>query len=767
MKSPGLLLVSLLWVVHLGSVSGAQESKNLRMLAELHDFVQQSYDVAMAGDHAYVASGMASGLRILDLSNSAAPVEVGYATNDDPCPGVSQWMADRVSVAGAYAYVLYFDGFWSATHYRLYVYDVSDPSAPLERGHLSLPDNCTSLCVAEGFLYVTAFGMTGFSGVKIIDISDPAWPIEAGSFETPGHPHSVAVEGAVAYVADNDALVVYDIRDVHSPARLGRFAPAGEGSLVHEVLVHERHVFLLDAAFGLRVVDASDPAHMREVSAVPHHQGDVYYSRMVMNGDTLCFVRHGDEVCSELVLLDVSRPENPRMLGVFEMPGSRWFYGFDCLAGIACVASGEQGLRVMDLVGATSPCEIGFYQPHGPAFGMAVAGQYAFVSTRRDSQNVVFYDVSDLSSPKEVNTITIEGRPFWLSVVGDRLFVPGAQMNQVPGVRVLDVADPARPRNAGWLPCPPETYGVPLSVECTDRYAFVAMAYGGVQIYDISDLQHPIPLGWWTRWDPSSNQGFAVRNVKVAWPYLFAPDESFGLYVLDISDPAHIVEVARFPTPGAAWWCDVSPDGNYLFLSDFSRGVRVFDISQPLTPKEIGHYEGNLTEVTHLLVSGDSLYVTDGCGIGLRVLDVSTPAAPVEVAYHRTPGVHALDVAVHRGTVFCLDETHLQLFEIIPTPAGVDEAERASVASNYTIESVYPNPFNAAATVIFTLADPGHVTLRVYSIGGQWVKTLVDGPVGPGRHLARFHGDDLASGTYVLHLQVNRRAHAYRVTLLK
>jgi len=767
MKNSALFLVCLLWAQHPGGESTAQESKNLRMLAEIHDFVQQSYDVAMAGDYAYVASGMASGLRILDLSDPTAPVEVGYVTNDDACPGVSQWMADRVIVAGAYAYVLYFDGTWSATHYRLYVYDVSEPASPLEKGHLSLPDNCTSLSSAGGLLYVTASGLTGFSGVTIIDISDPAWPIEAGSFETPGIPHSVAVEGNAAYVADNDALVVYDIGDVDSPARLGRFVPVGDASLLHEVLVREHYVFVLDATFGLRVVDASDPVRMREVSAVPHHQRDVYYSRMVMTGDTLCYVRHADGVCSELVMLDVSRPENPGDLGVFEIPGSRWFHGFDCREGIACVASGEQGLRVMDLAGPTSPCEIGSYQPHGPAFGMAVAGQFAFVSTRRDSQNVVVYDLSDLTSPREVTTVTVEGRPFWLSVVGDRLFVPGANIDQTPGVRVLDVSDPADPRPAGWLPCPPEAYGVPLSVECTGHYAFVAMAYGGVQIYDISDLQHPLPLGWWTRWDPSANQGFAVRNVKVAWPYMFAPDEAFGLYVLDISDPAHIVEVARYPTPGAAWWSDLSEDGDYLFLSDFSRGVRVFDVSRPLTPKEVGHYEGNLTEVTHLLVSGDSLYVTDGCGIGLHVLDVSTPAAPVEVAYHRTPGVHALEVAVHGDVVFCLDETHFQVFEIIQTPAGAEEAAPASAASGYRIESVYPNPFNASATVIFTLAHPGHATLRVYSLGGQEVKTLVDGPTQAGRHLARFSGDDLASGTYLLRLQVNRRVQAYRITLLK
>ena len=102
----------------------------MRMLGEVHSFVQQSYDVALSGNYAYVASGQASGLRIVDLSNPAAPVETGHALNTDRCPGVATWMADIVDVSGDCAYVLYYDGYWSSGHYRLYIYDVSDRGYP-------------------------------------------------------------------------------------------------------------------------------------------------------------------------------------------------------------------------------------------------------------------------------------------------------------------------------------------------------------------------------------------------------------------------------------------------------------------------------------------------------------------------------------------------------------------------------------------------------------------------------------------------------------
>lgn len=132
----GKFFISLLLISKVSEVALAQDSLNIRMLGEVHPFVQQSYDVALSGNFAYVASGMASGLRVLDLSDPSTPFEVGYSINCDPCSEVPIWMADRVRVKGDYAYVLYFDGTFSALNYRLYVYDISNPSTPEQMGYI-------------------------------------------------------------------------------------------------------------------------------------------------------------------------------------------------------------------------------------------------------------------------------------------------------------------------------------------------------------------------------------------------------------------------------------------------------------------------------------------------------------------------------------------------------------------------------------------------------------------------------------------------------
>ena len=60
----------------------------------------------------------------------------------------------------------------------------------------------------------------------------------------------------------------------------------------------------------------------------------------------------------------------------------------------------------------------------------------------------------------------------------------------------------------------------------------------------------------------------------------------------------------------------------------------------------------------------------------------------------------------------------------------------------------YPNPFNPSTTISYALAQPGHVSLVVWSIGGSRVATLVDGIQPAGRHQARFSPEGLASGVY-------------------
>ncbi|MBI3538844.1 MAG: T9SS type A sorting domain-containing protein, partial [Candidatus Eisenbacteria bacterium] len=59
-----------------------------------------------------------------------------------------------------------------------------------------------------------------------------------------------------------------------------------------------------------------------------------------------------------------------------------------------------------------------------------------------------------------------------------------------------------------------------------------------------------------------------------------------------------------------------------------------------------------------------------------------------------------------------------------------------------------PNPFRGETAIRFTLPASGPVSLKVYSVTGQLVRTLLDAQLPPGDHSAMFTAGDLPSGVY-------------------
>jgi hypothetical protein len=104
-----------------------------------------------------------------------------------------------------------------------------------------------------------------------------------------------------------------------------------------------------------------------------------------------------------------------------------------------------------------------------------------------------------------------------------------------------------------------------------------------------------------------------------------------------------------------------------------------------------------------------------------------------------------------------------------PTATAVDD--ETPVAGD-TLQPAYPNPFNPATTVRFTLARAGQVRVGIYDVRGRLVRQLVDASLPAGQHERTWRGVDLAgdavsSGVYVLRLQTEQGHFHQKLTLLK
>jgi hypothetical protein len=141
----------------------------------------------VVGGIAYVAADE-GGLRIVDVSDPASPVEIGRQRT---LAG-----ATDVYVAGSYAHV-------AAGGAGLRVIDVSNPSSPREVGA-----NAERFVRRVRVAGTHAFAATEHSGLWIVDWSDPSAPTTAAGFDTWGSTQSAFVAGERVYLADRSGGLV-------------------------------------------------------------------------------------------------------------------------------------------------------------------------------------------------------------------------------------------------------------------------------------------------------------------------------------------------------------------------------------------------------------------------------------------------------------------------------------------------------------------------------------------------------------------------------
>lgn len=79
----------------------------------------------------------------------------------------------------------------------------------------------------------------------------------------------------------------------------------------------------------------------------------------------------------------------------------------------------------------------------------------------------------------------------------------------------------------------------------------------------------------------------------------------------------------------------------------------------------------------------------------------------------------------------------------------------SEVSTDFNLEQNFPNPFNPNTVICYQLPTSCFTTLRVYSILGDEVKTLVNKEQNTGSYEIEFVGDGLPSGIYFYSLDVN------------
>ncbi|UCF06985.1 MAG: T9SS type A sorting domain-containing protein [bacterium] len=90
----------------------------------------------------------------------------------------------------------------------------------------------------------------------------------------------------------------------------------------------------------------------------------------------------------------------------------------------------------------------------------------------------------------------------------------------------------------------------------------------------------------------------------------------------------------------------------------------------------------------------------------------------------------------------------------------------------YSLKQNFPNPFNPSTSIRFTMRERGHVTLRIYNVAGQLVRTLVDEVRKAGTYAEPWDGrndlgKNVTSGIYFYKMETKNFSRSRKMVLLK
>jgi len=100
-----------------------------------------------------------------------------------------------------------------------------------------------------------------------------------------------------------------------------------------------------------------------------------------------------------------------------------------------------------------------------------------------------------------------------------------------------------------------------------------------------------------------------------------------------------------------------------------------------------------------------------------------------------------------------------------------NEDELAPVVAT-TLHGNYPNPFNPETTISYSVKENTPVTIDIYNVKGQRVRTLVNEAKASGTHTVTWNGTDnngrnVSSGIYYYKMSAGKFSSTKKMILMK
>jgi hypothetical protein len=138
------------------------------------------------------------------------------------------------------------------------------------------------------------------------------------------------------------------------------------------------------------------------------------------------------------------------------------------------------------------------------------------------------------------------------------------------------------------------------------------------------------------------------------------------------------------------------------------------------------------------------------------------PSHPIDTTITGQWAVWAYDV---NGDSIRSSNVHAIRLRLIRTTSVDDNF--VGIPDKFIVYQNYPNPFNPATKIRFELPEDADVTVEVYNVVGEKVKTLLNGNMKKGYHEVIFDAAGLQSGVYFYKVNAGKYSSVKKMLLIK
>lgn len=675
MKNIRLILISLVLVI---AITEGVQGGNLKFVSDEigegtigNSLLESTYnlelidqiggaaaDVAVQGNYAYVALG--SRLIILDITNSLNPFFIGESS-------IFVGNVTNVVVNGNYAYVL-------DMGFGLHILDISNQAQPLEIGYYLIGNNnymlgkTYSLTLSDGFVFIGPG-----DGLLIVNVSQPSNP-KFTSYYSGLTINDVKISGHLAFLAAGwQGLVILDLQDISHPIRIG----SAETGYAYGVDLQSNLAIIADGVGAdIQIFDISTPSQPYKIGFYDVYNNNCY--EVDVNG-SYAYLK---DVYSNLIIFDISEPDNPRIAGHVFQPITQPIQSVVLHNGFGYIAN-YTGIEIFSLLIPDNILRLGEFSTHlSSVSGMAVRGNNAFIVSS-EGLNLLDYTNPDIQDDQIIletvkgskievddqyiynggtgfSLFNIEKDPYnpieifvsteasqWtVTEIVAREMEPGKKEVFISGsaFRVIDPSDPTNSLKEYPI--------VANGMDVSGNYAMFATTTNGYQIYDLSK-DPPELIDTYLTDSPLKvkilgniaylfdNEGFHILNISDLSGDLtfldeinlqiqdptgleFAVAQNFAylltrekLYIIDCSNPSEISKIGEYEVFGN----DVKAVDGKVFIAasdnrlDYSKGLLVLQNSYKYSIAGIIKADNN-DPIPNINLSSDSTHMstTDAYG---------------------------------------------------------------------------------------------------------------------------------------------------------